>query len=161
LFEIIGYKDQESGGSRSRPDFQNESERFRVELRNADFLNPSRSNPIFGSLDGSCRLSEAMKSFSVTAQAYHINYIKEKLISKNPPGITHPIPVTAEEEEKQSEESSMTNRELILVIESLIGTLNEINLPQFKGLKSKKKDELLLILQQVKELHNSEVEVDV
>ena len=41
------------------------------------------------------------------------------------------------EEEKQSEESSMTNRELILVIESLIGTLNEINLPQFKGLKSK------------------------
>ena len=80
LFEIIGYKDQESSGSRSRPDFQNESERFRVELRNANFLNPSRSNPIFGSLDGSCRLSEGMKSFSVTAQAYRINYIKDKLI---------------------------------------------------------------------------------
>ena len=55
----------------------------------------------------------------------------------------------------------MTNKELILVIESLIGTLNEVNLPQFKGLKFKKKDELLLILQQVKELHNSEIEVDV
>lgn len=157
---MIGFKDQESSGTRSRPDFQNESERFRVELRNANFLNPSRNDPIFGSLDGN-RLSEAMKSFSVTAQAYRINYIKEKLISKKPPGITHPIPVTAEEEEKQSEESSMTNRELILVIETLIGTLNEINLPQFKGLKSKKKEELLLILQQVKELHNSEVEVDV
>ena len=52
--------------------------------------------------------------------------------------------------------SFFTNRELILVIESLIGTLNEINL-----VKIKKKEELLLILQQVKELHNSEVEVDV
>jgi hypothetical protein len=62
----------------------------------------------------------------------HINYIKEKLISKKPLGITHPISVTTEEEEKQSEESSMSNRELILVIEPLIGTLNEINLPKWK-----------------------------
>jgi hypothetical protein len=153
---MIGYKDQESSGFRSRPDFQRESERFRVELRNAGFLNPFRSNPVFGSLDKSCRLSEAMKSFSVTAQAYRIDYIKEKLISKKQPEITCTIPVTAEEEEKQSEESSMTNRELVLIIESLIGTLNEVNLPQFKGLKSKKKEELLLILQQVRELHNSE-----
>jgi len=44
----------------------------------------------------------------------------------------------------------MSNRELILIIQSLMGSLNEINHPQFKGLASKKKEELLLILQQLK-----------
>jgi len=32
--------------------------------------------------------------------------------------------------------------------------LNEANRPQFKGIKSKSKDELLSILQQVKDLYN-------
>ena len=35
-----------------------------------------------------------------------------------------------------------------------LGSLNEANRPQFKGIKSKSKDELLSILQQVKDLYN-------
>ncbi len=46
----------------------------------------------------------------------------------------------------------MKKKELILVIESLIRSLNETNLPQLQGLKSKRKDELLIILQQVWDL---------
>lgn len=81
----------------------------------------------------------------------------EKLSSNNnkSPEILHPIPVTLEEEENQISENSMTNKQLISVINSLIGSLNEVNRPQFKGLGSKKKKDLLLILQQVKDIHNS------
>nr|CAG8601479.1 8397_t:CDS:2 [Entrophospora candida] len=74
-------------------------------------------------------------------------------------GITHLVPVTVDEEEKQTAESSMSNKELILIIQSLIELLNETNCPQFKGLATKKKDELLLILQQVKDLHKEIEEI--
>ena len=92
-----------------------------------------------------------MKSFSITARAQRINYIKAKLNSTKPL-ITRPIPITTDEAQMQSAESSMKKEELILVIESLIGSLNETNRPQFLGLKSKRKDELLVILQQVRDL---------
>ncbi|CAG8671991.1 10270_t:CDS:1, partial [Racocetra fulgida] len=62
---------------------------------------------------------------------------------------SHPISVTVDEEQIQSEESSMKKKELIVVIESLIGSLNETNRPQFRRLKIKKKEDLLIILQQV------------
>ena len=44
--------------------------------------------------------------------------------------------------------------ELELLNESLLGSLNEASRPRFKGIKSKSKDELLSILQQVKDLYN-------
>ena len=48
----------------------------------------------------------------------------------------------------------MSKSEIILIIQSLIGSLNETNHPQFKGLASKSKEELLSILQQVKDIHS-------
>ncbi|CAH1769541.1 10679_t:CDS:1, partial [Entrophospora sp. SA101] len=57
-------------------------------------------------------------------------------------------------EEKYLSEQSMTKKELLNVIHTLIGSLNENNQPQFKNLSSKKKDDLLLILQQVKDLND-------
>lgn len=73
-----------------------------------------------------------------------------------PSNVTHTIiPVTIEEEEKLSSESSLTNKELISIIQTLIGSLNETNCPQFKGLASKRKDELLLILQEVRDIYNN------
>jgi len=92
-----------------------------------------------------------LKLFSITAQAQHINYIKEKF-SFIKPLITRPIPVTIDEVQIQLAEYSMKKEELILVIKSLIRSLNETNLPQLQGLKSKKKDKLLIILQQVQDL---------
>ncbi|CAG8806038.1 123_t:CDS:1, partial [Racocetra fulgida] len=51
-------------------------------------------------------------------------------------------------------DSSLKKEEIVFMIETLVGSLNEAKRPQFKGLKSKKKDELLIILQQVRDLHN-------
>jgi hypothetical protein len=124
-----------------------------VELRKKDFLNPSKLNPVFESLDGNNKLSESMKSFSSIAHSRRINYINEKL-NKLPRRSIRPIPVTIEEEEKYSAEQSMSKNELIGVIQTLIWSLNKDNRPQFKNLSAKKKDELLLILQQVKDLNN-------
>jgi len=117
-------------------------------------LDPFAPNRVFESLDKNNKLSDAMKSFSSTAKARRIDFIKEKLGSIKPSRTTHIIPITLEEEEKQSSEDSMSKREIILIIQSLIGSLNETNHPQFKGLASKSKEELLSILQQVKDIHN-------
>jgi hypothetical protein len=122
-----------------------------VELRKAGFLDPFEPNRAFESLDKNNKLSEPMKSFSSTAKAYRIDLIKEKLGSIKPSGITRIIPITVEEE-KQLSENSMTKKELILIIQSLIDETNHP--PQFKGLASKRKEELRLILQQVKDIRN-------
>ena len=110
-------------------------------------------------MDGNTELSNAMKTFSSTAHVHHQNFIKKKLTSDKSPN-TRPIPVTVEEEEKQSAISSMSNNDLICVIRTLIESLNEANQPQFKGLKSKKKDELLQIFQRVQDLHNGNNEIE-
>jgi len=84
-------------------------------------LDTSQPNHAFESLDKNNKLSEAMKSFSSIAKAHRVDFIKEKLGSTKPSRrITRIIPITLEEEEKQSSENSMSNRELILIIQSLI-----------------------------------------
>ncbi|CAG8734066.1 7719_t:CDS:1, partial [Ambispora leptoticha] len=95
-----------------------------------------------------------MKSFSDKAQAQRIKYIKGKLglISPEP---TRSIPVTYDEAQLQSAESSLKKEEVVFAIETLVESLNEAKRPQFRGLKSKRKEELLLILQQVRDLHNA------
>jgi hypothetical protein len=138
---------------RSRPDFEKESQRFRIELRNNDFLNPSKNIPVFQSLDGN-KLSEAMKLFSSTACNRRQDYIKGKLSLNKSSEKFHPIPVTLEEEEKQSAANSLTKDELLHVIETLIGSLNETDRPQFRGLRTKSKTHLLSIFQKVQDLHN-------
>lgn len=154
MFATIGYADQESTGSRIRPHFEKESQSFRAELRNAGFLNPYKNNTVFQSLDGITELSESLKSFSNLAQGRRINFIKEKIISGKSSGIICPIPITAEEEMKQSDERSLSKNELLSVIRILIGSLDQSKRPQFQGLKAKNKDQLLTILQQVQDIHN-------
>jgi hypothetical protein len=121
-------------------------------------LDPSEPNRTFESLDKNNKLSDAMKSFSSTAKARRIDFIKEKLGSIKPSQTTHIIPITLEEEKKQSSEDSMSKKEIILIIQSL----NETNHSQFKGLASKSKEELLSILQQIKDIYsgieNGEIE---
>jgi len=63
-----------------------------------------------------------MKTFSSTAHVHHQNFIKKKLTSDKSPN-TQPIPVTVEEEEKQSAISSTSNNDLICVIQTLIESL--------------------------------------
>ncbi|RIB11920.1 hypothetical protein C2G38_2259732 [Gigaspora rosea] len=153
LFAKMGYADSESSGPRSRPDYEEESQRFRIRLRKTSFLNPNLNNS-FDGLDGNNKLSVQMKLFSNEARAQRINYIKGKfgLISPEP---TRSIPVTFDEAQLQSAETSLKKEEIVFTIETLVGSLNDAKRPQFRGLRSKKKEELLIILQQVRDLHNA------
>ncbi|RIB03899.1 hypothetical protein C2G38_2223810 [Gigaspora rosea] len=137
LFATMGYADSESSGPRSRPDYEEESQRFRIRLRKTGFLNPNL-NHSFEGLDKNNKLSVQMKSFSNKAQAQRINYIKGKfgLIKSEP---TRSIPVTFDEAQLQSSESSLKKEEIVFAIENLIGSLNEAKRPQFRGLRTKKK----------------------
>ncbi|CAG8502630.1 6537_t:CDS:1 [Dentiscutata heterogama] len=95
-----------------------------------------------------------MKSFSHQAQTKRMNYIKGKFGLINSSELTRTIPVTFDEAQLQSAESSLKKEEIIFTIETLIESLNEAKRPQFRGLRSKRKDELLTILQQLRDLHN-------
>ncbi|CAG8822169.1 6632_t:CDS:1 [Gigaspora margarita] len=119
----MGYADSESSGPRSRPDYEEESQRFQIRLRKTGFLN-SNLNHSFDGLDGNNKLSVQMKLFSNKAQAQCINYIKGKfgLIKSKP---THSIPVTFDEAQLQSSESSLKREEIVFAIETLLRSLNE------------------------------------
>ncbi|CAG8547406.1 5126_t:CDS:2 [Cetraspora pellucida] len=116
----------------------------------------SKHNRSFESLDKTNKLSVQMKSFSYKARMQRISYIKSKfdLPIINSSELIWPIPVTFDEAQLQLAETSLKKEEIIFTIETLIGSLNEAKRPQFRGLKSKKKDELLTILQQLRDLHN-------
>ena len=75
-------------------------------------MDPLKHDHAFENLDKSNKLSEAMKSFSSTAKALRIDFIKEKLGSKKSSGITCIIPVTVEEQENQLSENSMTKQRI-------------------------------------------------
>nr|CAG8629770.1 6025_t:CDS:2 [Entrophospora candida] len=51
--------------------------------------------------------------------------INFSLSSKKSSGTFHPIPVTFNEEEKYSTEQSMTKKELLNIIQTLVGSSNE------------------------------------
>ncbi|CAG8646144.1 2980_t:CDS:2, partial [Scutellospora calospora] len=110
---------------------------FRVQLRKAGFLNLDKNNRSFESLDGNTKLSEEIKTFSQRARTRCINYIKGKFNLINLSECTRYIPVILDEEQLQLAESSLKKEEIIFTIKTLIGSLNEANRPQFKGLKSK------------------------
>ncbi|CAG8699426.1 7937_t:CDS:2, partial [Cetraspora pellucida] len=83
------YADNESTSSRICPDYKTDSQWFRIQLRKTGFLNPNEKNRSFESL--------------------------EKLSSKKLL-VSYPISDTVDEEQMQSEESSMKKEELIVVI---------------------------------------------
>ncbi|CAG8747255.1 1944_t:CDS:1, partial [Dentiscutata heterogama] len=110
----------------------------------------------FESLDKTNKLSVQMRSFSHKAQMQRISYIKNKfdLPIINSSELIWPIPVTFDKVQLQLAKTSLKKEEIIFTIETLIESLNEAKRPQFRGLISKKKDELLTILQQLRDLHN-------
>ncbi|RIB29660.1 hypothetical protein C2G38_2154749 [Gigaspora rosea] len=102
-----------------------------MKLRKTSFLDPNQ-NKSFESLDRNDKLSVQMKSFTYKAQAQRRNYINSKFGLNNSSELTRSIPVTFNEAQLQSSESSLKKEEIIYTIETLIGSLNEARRPQFR-----------------------------
>ena len=158
MFDVIGYKEKESSKPRTTPGFHAEAQRFRVELRRSQFLDPRKETNAFDSLNGD-ELSEEMKTFSVLAKEKRKTFIKEVLLKQTADSWL-PIPITKEEAEAQKNEKNMKKKQLVAIINSLLISLPKSQCQKFRGLNNKSKVELLEILQEIHELHDNKQVID-
>jgi hypothetical protein len=148
---MIGFKERESSGPRKIPDFSAESQRFRVELRKSQFFIKSH----FSNLNDDVILSEMMKNFSYFAKEKRNISLKETLLQRDSTNTWHPIPITKQEEEAQRNEKNMYKNELLSIINSTFFSLPETLRPKYKNLSNKTKEQLLTILQELRNIYNT------
>lgn len=153
LFKLIGYNDLQTTGPRTRPESTMECQRFRIHLRSFKFTNPLNARLVCQSL-GEHELSEHLKNFTHLAKQARQNFIIEVFFNKNPPPFFRPIPITKQEADAQQNEENMNKAEILLKIETLLEHC-ESDRKKYSGLKSKKRNELLNILQDIKHTFNS------
>lgn len=114
---------------------------------------------MYKSLGGKNELSEQLKNFSNLAKKAREDYIMEVFYNKNTTYLSKPIPITKEEAASQDHEAKMTRKELIIKLESLFELMGENVQQKYHRFRSKSKDELLIILQEVRCLLNEENEI--
>ena len=114
---------------------------------------------MYKSLDGENELSEQLKNFSNLAKKAREDYIMEVFYNKNTAYLSKPIPITKEEAASQDNEAKMTKKELMIKLESLFELMGKNVRRKYREFKSKNKDELLIILQEVRCLLDEENEI--
>jgi len=124
-----------------------ECQRFRTYLRSLEFVNQSLEE--YG-------LNDNLKNFTFLAKQARQNFITEVFINKKNSPLFRPIPVLKQEAEAQESEENMTKPEILLKIGSLLEQLGENARKKYSGLKSKKKNDLLYILQEIKLVFDSD-----
>lgn len=152
LFNVIGYNESEMHGPRTRPSFTAESRRFWVRIRKTEFVKPNANSRVFQYISGEWMLSEEMKRFGEIAHMKRIDFIKAKLTKETSLGIWQPIPITHEEPNHQKAESSLTKSQILSIINSLNPLLGESERSRFRGLSRKSHNDLVNILQEVRNI---------
>ena len=126
-----------------------ECQRFRIHLRNFEFINLINARSVCQNLGEHHELSEHLKNFTHLAKQARQNFIIEVFINKNPPPFFRPIPITKQKADAQENEENMNRAEFILKIKTLLEYCENAR-KEYLGLKSKKRSELLNILQDIK-----------
>ncbi|KAF0547920.1 hypothetical protein F8M41_000269 [Gigaspora margarita] len=155
LFRTIGYNDQQSV-PRTRPDSTMECQRFCALLRSLEFVNPINTQTVCQSLGREFELAENLKNFTQFAKEARQKFITEVFINKSKPSFFKPIPITKKEAISQNSEENMPNNEILAKIETFLEQLGENARKNYPRLKSKNKSELLIILQELRCLFNSD-----
>ena len=83
-------------------------------------------------------------------------YIIEVFYNNNPTPFFRPIPITKQEAVAQEDEANMPKGEITFKIEALLGQMSESLRKRYSNMKSRRRDELLKILEEVKALFNSD-----
>ncbi|RHZ81220.1 hypothetical protein Glove_122g71 [Diversispora epigaea] len=154
LFKLIGYNDLQASGPRTQLESTMECQRFRIHLRSLEFTNLDNARSVCQSLGEHHELSEHLKNFTHLAKQARQNYIIEVFFNKNPPPFFRPIPITKQEADAQENEENIKKAEILLKIETLLEHCESAR-KKYLGLKSKKRSELLDILQDIKHAFNS------
>jgi hypothetical protein len=160
FFETIGYNDIHTSGPRTHPEPIAECQRFRAHLRNLNFINPIETRAIYKSLGEEYELSDQLKNFSYIAKKKRQEYIMEVFYKKNKAPLFRPIPITKEESIAQNKEENLSKKEILFKIETLLEQTNEDIQKKYHAIKSKNRSELLIILQKVTYLFNTDNELD-
>ena len=113
----------------------------------------------FESLGGE-ELSDQLKDFSNLAKKARQDYIIEVFYKKSQAPLFKPIPITQQESIAQKNELNMTRMEILRKIESLLEQMSEAVKRKYCGIGSKRKNELLNILQEVRNLQSVDNELD-
>ncbi|RIB20099.1 hypothetical protein C2G38_2180125 [Gigaspora rosea] len=128
FFNLIGYNDLQTTSPRNWPEAITECQRFRARLRKDNFINPAMGlKTIYKSLREKYKLTPLFK----------------------------PIPITKQEAMMQTSEATMTNGKIDRKIEGLLEHADENIKKNYRRIKSKKCNELLIILKEVRSLNNS------
>jgi hypothetical protein len=160
FFETIGYNDIHTSGPRTHPEPTAECQRFRAHLRNLNFINPVETRIIYKNLGEEYELSDQLKNFSYIAKKKRQEYITEVFYKKNKPPLFKSIPVTKEEWIAQNKEENLLKKEILFKIEVLLEQMNGNIQKKYHAIKSKNRDELLIILQEVTYLFNTDNELN-
>ena len=97
-------------------------------------------------------MNENLINFTPLAKQARQSFIIDTFINKGILLLFRPISVTKQEAEAQKNEENLTILEIVVKIETLLEQLGESIRKKYSGLRSKRKSELLDILQEVKGL---------
>jgi hypothetical protein len=111
--------------------------------------------PTFGSLDGEFELSDQLKNFSGLARKIRQEYIIEAFYKKNTSSHFKPIPITRQEAIAQADESKMTRMEILRKVETHLEQMSDSTRQKYCGIKSKKRDDLVKVLQELQNLQSA------
>ena len=159
FFKSIGYNDLQTTSPRTRPESIAETQRFRIRLRKDSFFNPNESRTICKSLEGQ-ELSAQFMDFTNLAKQARKDHVTNFFCDKPSNSFFKLIPVTKQEEIAQQSEKNMSKAEIIAKIEAFFEQAGESVRKKYRGFKQQKKDELLIILEEVRSLFNSGNEFD-
>ena len=153
---MIGCNDLQTSGPRIWPDITMECQRFRVCLRKNNFVNPSDGRTDCTSLGDEYALSARLIDFTALAKKARQEYIIEVFHNNNTASLFRPIPITEQEATAQENEANLFKAEIISKIGALLEQMGESVQKKYASIKSKRRDELLKILEEVRFLFNSE-----
>ena len=125
-------------------------------LRKDNFLNPINSRIVCKSLGDGNELSSKLMNLTDLAKKSRQEYIIEVFYNNNPTPFFRPIPITKQEAVAQEDEANMSKGEITFKIEALLGQMSESLRKRYSNMKSRRRDELLKILEEVKALFNSD-----
>ena len=109
---------------------------------------------------GGQELSAQLIDVTSLAKQAREDYFTNVFCDKNHSYIFKSIPVTKQEKIAQEAETNMSRAEIIAKIEAFFEQMNESVRKKYRGFKQKKKDDLLIILEEVRSLFNSDYEFD-
>ena len=132
-----------------------ECQRFRAHIRKNKFVDPVDSRTVLNSLGGEYELSAELINFTSLAKQARQDYIINVFCDNNS-SLFRLIPITKEEETAQKDEINITRPEIITKKEAFLEQMGEDVQKKYSGIKSRKRDKLIIILEEVRSLFGSD-----